>query len=70
MKLSEYIKLLQTAEEKHGDLEIVYSADDEGNRYQKFGGFTGAGMFFKEDWDFRPEEYFEDDEKVNAFCIN
>ena len=35
MKLSNYIKYLQEALEKHGDLTVVYASDDEGNNYQK-----------------------------------
>lgn len=33
MKLKTYIKKLQKLEEKHGNLELVYSIDDEGNSF-------------------------------------
>lgn len=33
MTLSEYIKLLQKLEKKHGGKEVIYSCDEEGNRF-------------------------------------
>lgn len=39
MKLKEYIKALKKLEKEHGDVELYYSIDDEGNSYDlvKFG---------------------------------
>ena len=34
MKLKEYIEKLQELYLEHGDLELVYAVDDEGNYYQ------------------------------------
>ena len=33
MKLNEYIKQLQEVKRKHGNLECIYSIDDEGNDF-------------------------------------
>lgn len=70
MKLSEYIKNLNEALEKHGDHEVVYSRDDEGNGFQSVHhapspGFYKDGEFFGED-DF----VYEEDLKINSICIN
>ena len=35
MKLKEYIEKLQELYLEHGDLELVYAVDDEGNYYDK-----------------------------------
>ena len=35
MKLKEYIEKLQELYLEHGDLELVYAVDDEGNYYNK-----------------------------------
>ena len=35
MKLKEYIEKLQKLYLEHGDLELVYAVDDEGNYYNK-----------------------------------
>ena len=33
MKLKEYLEKLQELYETYGDLELIYSSDDEGNNY-------------------------------------
>lgn len=33
MKLTKYIEKLQELLNEHGDLELIYSSDDEGNEY-------------------------------------
>ena len=35
MKASELIKRLEELVDKHGDLDLIYSSDDEGNYYNK-----------------------------------
>ena len=35
MKLTKYIEKLQELLEEHGDLELIYSSDDEGNNYNR-----------------------------------
>lgn len=35
MKLTKYIEKLQELLNKHGDLELIYSSDDEGNSYDR-----------------------------------
>jgi hypothetical protein len=47
MKLSEYINGLQKFLAKHGDLEVYYSSDDEGNSYQTV-GYAGTLFYVSE----------------------
>ncbi len=76
-KILDIIKDLTKVFEKHGNLDLVYAIDDEGNAFHKvywtptLGFWTkyGVGEFVseddKEDW---PEEYKQDMERV--VCIN
>ena len=52
MLLSEYIKKCQSFLEEHGDLECVYSADDEGNAFHKV-NYAATLMFSR-----NPNEYY------------
>lgn len=77
MKLNDYIKHLQKLEEKHGDLEVVYSSDDEGNSYHSVYNTGTIGQYKARDNNFTDDsqaEWFEKEyeEKfiVNAVCIN
>ena len=63
MKLSEMIKNLQEIKEKHGDLECIYAADEEGNSYSNVFYSPSTGKF--ENLDFTVS-----DDDVNAVCIN
>jgi hypothetical protein len=70
MKLRDYIELLKEVEEEYGgDLEVIYSADDEGNSYDTVNYSPGVGRFAHGD-EFRSASQFEDDEEINAVCIN
>jgi len=81
MKLSEHIKNCQEILEKYGDLETVYSSDDEGN-YFGIVNFTPSVGFFNSDGfnslevvekyaEQDPEDYGEFVGKTpNAVCIN
>ena len=35
MRLTKYIEKLQELFAEHGDLDLIYSKDDEGNGYEK-----------------------------------
>jgi len=70
MKLQDYINELTKLLDEHGNLEIVYASDDEGNYYDVVHyNPTGVQYNFKEHEIYTPED---EDEKitVNAICIN
>lgn len=75
MKASKLIKALQETIEEHGDLELVYSIDEEGNSFHKvyftptIGNFSNFDFITKENID---DDYFDDQEDypINAICIN
>lgn len=65
MKLQEYIKHLQNLSDKgYKELPVVYSADDEGNRFSPVIYAPIPGYF--------DGEYFSHEEctEINAVCIN
>jgi hypothetical protein len=81
MKLSEYIKTLQeiiTKCPELGEMEAVYSIDDEGNAFHSVHCTGTPGNFRASNWEFTseeewleyPEEYEGRELKVNAVCIN
>jgi len=77
MKLNEYIKELQEMADKHGDLEVIYSSDDEGNRYDTVWGNRGIGQFDSDEKQFIGEDEaewyrkeYEKDFVINSICIN
>jgi len=78
MKLKEYIKNLQEVLDEHGDIDVIYSSDDEGNYYGKVNFKPSVGSFTEDgaDSSFRDEDEFEEmigdgwTPTVNAVCIN
>lgn len=64
MKLSTYIKGLNEALKKHGDLDVVYAKDSEGNGYAKVFYLPSAGKFENNQFE------NEDIKNPNAICIN
>lgn len=81
MKFKEYVEqLLALLHEKPatGDMEVVYSSDDEGNNYQKVVYDPGLVGHFDGNYrgDFVPQSEAEKhpgdypDFKPNAVCIN
>lgn len=71
MKLKEYISKLEVLLEKHGDVDIIYSSDSEGNSYEKVLYEPSACKFTDGD----TEELVKfvshyPRVKVNAVCIN
>jgi len=83
MQLSKYIEVLQEALKDHGDLEVVYSIDDEGNSFNKVWFDPSAGHYNELDKEYycesdmeefndqiETEETNESLMKINAICIN
>lgn len=72
MKLKEYIKNLQDIVKEHGgELEVVFSSDDEGNYYDKVNFGASIGNYDNDSGDWNDEETCkEEDYKINAVCIN
>lgn len=86
MKLSEKIVELQKALAEYGDIDVIYSADDEGNAYHEsnYGGClyarTEGGelpyyieVMDQEEYDELKQECEEYEEEFNAiivYCIN
>jgi hypothetical protein len=63
MILSEYITQLKDIQDKHGgNLEVIYSADDEGNWFRPAVYSPSIGKFDGNE--------FDTEEKANAVCIN
>lgn len=78
MKLKEYLRDLTKLYEEHGDMDLVYSSDDEGNCYYwngyspSVGNYDGEGGFKNEECykecltdDFECEA--DDEEFLNKF---
>jgi len=73
MKLSTYIESLEDALKKYGDLEVVYSSDDEGNSFDKINFSPSTGHFFSEDREWISEDDILDDDldfEINSVCVN
>ena len=76
MKLKEYIENLQAIYAKEGDLELIYSKDDEGNYFSTVGQ-EATVMYCYNHGEIDPihtndiEEALEDDPDIKKFvCIN
>ena len=74
MKLSNYIEHLQKVLKNEGDLDLVYSSDDEGNAIHEL-WYAGSIIYLEsvkgqylEQIDV--EELDDYDEHVTAYCIN
>lgn len=63
MKISEHIKALQDLKKKHGDLELVYSKDDEGNAFSPVVYSPSVGRF-------SGREFSQTEDNPNSVCIN
>lgn len=69
MTLNEYIVHLKAvAKEGHGNKEVVYAADDEGNNFQKIFYTPSVGVF--KDRGGHGDFDSEAKGKPNAVCIN
>lgn len=65
MKASTIVEKLQELIKKHGDLDVIYSTDDEGNAFYYVDNTPTACVFKSED-----EVLFDCECKQNAICIN
>lgn len=78
MKLKEYLKKIQEAVKENPsilEMEVIYSADDEGNAYQKVHNEPTPCQIEDINEYFLEMVGFEDDEEIatedcNAICIN
>jgi len=71
MKLQEYMSNLNELTDKHPeylDLEVVTASDDEGNDFNIVHYAPSVGEYT--DREFICQSDFEDDEVVNAICVN
>lgn len=72
MTLSKYIAQLQEIAKVHPDIQLIYSADDEGNSYDRVHFLPSLGHYDDGEW--TPEDdresFEEQGYKVNAACIN
>ena len=72
MKLKEYIAKLQELEAIHGDLEIVYSSDDEGNSFSNV-YYEPSVQFIDEEGEVITEDCIQEylpDEYRTVICVN
>ena len=82
MKLSKFIERCQEILDEHGDLDVIYSSDEEGNCYDEVYFPPSAGHYEQGDW--ICEDHIEEFKKsiegvhgsetvswdVNAICVN
>ena len=71
MQLKEYIEKLQELYLEHGDLELVYAVDDEGNYYDKVSYDPGIINMCGEDRISEEDiEEYSSEEIKQYVCIN
>ena len=71
MQLKEYIEKLQELYLEHGDLELVYAVDDEGNYYYKVSYDPGIINMCGEDRISEEDiEEYSSEEIKQYVCIN
>jgi hypothetical protein len=75
MVLDELIYRLQEIRKQHGgNLEVVYSKDDEGNAFHEvvYSPTVGYHLAGTDEWVSEGEfaEFFDEPPKINAVCIN
>ena len=71
MKLKEYVENILNIVDNHPDfldLDVVYSIDDEGNRFESVYCFPDVGYF--DDGEFTSSLDADNWEDNNAICIN
>ena len=64
MKVSNFIEILKDLKEEHGDLDLIYSSDDEGNGFKKVVFIPSVGHWnsVREMWFGEIEMYDKNDE--------
>ena len=73
MKLTTYIEKLQELFREHGDLELIYSKDDEGNDYQTVNYDPSVVNYIASDREVIHEddlEEWDESEYAKVICIN
>jgi hypothetical protein len=78
MKLDDYIKHLQKIQAEHGNMDLVYACDEEGNRFDKV--IFGPSVGFFHEGTFIDKEMIDDDiidfgkdfthSKPDCVCVN
>lgn len=69
-KISDLISSLEIIMKKHGDLDLIYSQDDEGNSYNLVYHSPTPGHYYYKDRDWVDEQSLDDDMIINSVCIN
>ena len=73
MKLTTYIEKLQELLAEHGDLELIYSNDDEGNEYRKLYFDPGVVNYIESNYCIIHEDDLEEwneSEYQKVICVN
>lgn len=73
MKLQQYIEKLQELLKEHGDLELIYSSDDEGNEYRKLYYDPSLVNYIESDYCVIHEDdldEWDESEYEKVICVN
>jgi hypothetical protein len=73
MKLTKYIEKLQELLNEHGDLELIYSSDDEGNNYNTVSYKPSLVNYIPSDREVIHEddlEEYDESEYQKVICVN
>lgn len=73
MKLTKYIEKLQELLNEHGDLELIYSSDDEGNEYNTVNCEPSLVNYIASDREVIHEddiEEYDESEYKKVICVN
>ena len=73
VKLTTYIEKLQELLQEHGDLELIYSTDDEGNEYRKLYCYPEVVNYIESDYCIIHEddiEEYDESEYNKVICVN
>ena len=69
MKISQFIKGLTAIKKELGNLDVIYSSDDEGNTYHQI-YFAPTGVHVPELTDYMSGDSFVENAKPNTIIIN
>ena len=73
MKLTKYIEKLQELLKEHGDLELIYSSDDEGNNHNKVHHNPSVVNYIASDREVIHEddlEEWDESDYEKVICVN